>query len=354
MKLKKIFIIIIVFLIIIGVSCVSCWSYLCCPVSMHNNDIVKVEVPSGTSVKKVAEILKKQNLIRSKTVFYLSARYPFFQHIDIFSHKVYLLSLKSGVYDIKKSSSLGELFKILSSGAQEYVKIIIPEGLTCSKIAKKLEKNNVCSYEDFMKAVTSKELLDLYEIPFQSFEGYLFPDTYFFIPEMDSKEVLKKMVDNFFKKIKEIPETKNISAKRLHDIVVLASIVEREYRVKSEAPLIASVFTNRLKRHIGLYSCATIAYIITEIQGKPHPDIITYNDLQIDSPYNTYKWAGLPPGPISNPGIVALSAAANPPKTNYYYFRLTDAKRGTHSFSTTFKSHISKGHRLYTKSSVDN
>ena len=92
--------------------------------------------------------------------------------------------------------------------------------------------------------------------------------------------------------------------------------MKKEYKVPSEAPLIASVFKNRLRRNIGLYSCATLVYIITEINGEPHPDRILIEDTKIDNPYNTYKWAGLTPGAISNPGLIALKAAANPPKTN--------------------------------------
>ena len=126
-------------------------------------------------------------------------------------------------------------------------------------------------------------------------------------------------------------------------------MVEREYRVAEEAPLIASVFKNRIEENIGLYSCATIEYIITEILGKPHPDVITYDDLKIDSPYNTYKWAGLPPSPISNPGLVALKASANPPKTEYYYFTLKDEARGTHTFSRSFSSHTRAGIQFKTK-----
>ena len=143
---------------------------------------------------------------------------------------------------------------------------------------------------------------------------------------------------------------KNVKAE-LYKNVVLASIVEREYRIDSEAPLIASVFRNRLKHGIGLYSCATIEYIITEVQGKPHPDVITYADLSIDSPYNTYKWAGLPPGPISNPGAVALDAAINSPKTDYYFFRLVDAKAGRHVFSKDFSTHVNEGYIYSTKKS---
>ena len=120
-----------------------------------------------------------------------------------------------------------------------------------------------------------------------------------------------------------------------------------------EAPLIASVFKNRIAKNIGLYSCATIEYIITEIQGKAHPDVITYDDLKIDNPYNTYKWAGLPPTPISNPGMIALNAAANAPKTNYYYFRLKDEKTGRHAFSEHFDEHIQEGVRYKTKKAAE-
>ena len=147
------------------------------------------------------------------------------------------------------------------------------------------------------------------------------------------------MADNFFSKISEIPSFADFDSKKLHDTVILSSVVEREYRIREEAPVIASVFTNRLKHNIGLYSCATIEYIITEIQGLPHPGRITYKDLKIDSPYNTYKWAGLPEGPISNPGTIALEAAANPAKTNYYFFVLTDPSSGRHTFSTSFDEH---------------
>jgi UPF0755 protein len=121
--------------------------------------------------------------------------------------------------------------------------------------------------------------------------------------------------------------------------VILASIVEREYRLASEAPLIASVFRNRLRYNIGLESCATIEYILTEIEGRPHPKFITKSDIEIDSDFNTYKWAGLPPGPISNPGRVALEAAFHTPETDYYYFVLRDPATGEHHFSGDLEEH---------------
>ena len=165
---------------------------------------------------------------------------------------------------------------------------------------------------------------------------------------MKTETVICSMLDNFFEKINTIP---NLSEKNPEDLfytVRLASIVEREYRLEEEAPLIASVFQNRLRRNIGLYSCATVVYILTELQGRPHPDRILIEDTKIDSPYNTYKYAGLPPGAISNPGVVALSAATNTPKTNYYYFQIADAQTGRHVFTKSFEEHI-ENHNLVSK-----
>ena len=139
--------------------------------------------------------------------------------------------------------------------------------------------------------------------------------------------------------IKSIKNIEGYNPADLHQVVILASIVEKEYKLKEEAPLIASVFKNRLKHNIGLYSCATIVYIITEIQGKPHPDRILTVDTKIDNPYNTYKWAGLTPGPISNPGLTALNASVNTPKTPYYFFQVENEATGKHVFTETFEEH---------------
>ena len=176
----------------------------------------------------------------------------------------------------------------------------------------------------------------------------MFPDTYFFTEGMTVESIIAKFLDNFFDKVSGIEELKGITPEKFYDILILASIVEREYRVSEEAPLIASVFVNRINNNIGLYSCATIEYIISEIQKLPHPDRITYNDLKIDNPYNTYKWAGLPPGAISNPGLIALDAATNTPKTNYYFFQVVDAEQGRHVFTSSFEDHV-ENHLTVTK-----
>ncbi len=314
------------------------------PVSSENkSETVRVSIPAGTSTKKIASILANQGLIRSRNLFYVSARLPL-----VFGRTT-PYSLKSGVYNVKTSMNMGQILTLLESGQQEYIKIVVNEGLTMGKIGAILDESGVCKKQHFLNACRNLRLLNEYKIPGESFEGFLFPDTYFLTPGMDPETVVKMMTENFLDKTNTIPEFDGKSIEQYYNSVILASIVEREYRVASEAPLIASVFTNRITHNDGLYSCATIEYIITEIQGRPHPDKITYDDLKIESPYNTYKWAGLTPGPISNPGIVALKAAANPPKTDYYYFTLNDEVRGSHTFSKSFTSHTKAGVQFKTK-----
>ena len=321
----------------------------------NSGNDVRIEIPGGTSVLQASQLLQEKKVIRNARLFYLSVRFPVFNRI-FFTGKDFPQNfvLKSGIYRLNGSMNYGAIQNQLSSGQQEFIKISIPEGLTITKIAGILEENEICSKNDFINICKKPEnfipLLEDFTFSNNalSLEGYLFPDTYYFTPSMNAGEVVKMMVKNFFEKTAEIPSLAEKNADQLYEILILASIVEREYRVPEEAPLIASVFRNRISKNIGLYSCATIEYIITEIQGKEHPKRILLDDLKIDSPYNTYKWAGLTPGPISNPGLIALKAASDTPKTNYYFFQIADQSAGRHVFSTTFEEH-KVNHNLYTK-----
>ena len=290
----------------------------------------RIQAASGTTMYAVGKELKKNGIIRSSRFFYLYAR-------------LHRTNLKAGIYKVNSTMSIRKICALLNSGKQEYISVAIAEGLTLNKTAALLEAKGVTNAQEFKKAAQDPSLLKKFNISAASFEGYLFPDTYNFDPLMKPEKVIDILVHTFFSKIADISELKGKTPEELHKVVILASIVEREYRVKEEAALIASVFTNRLKDNIGLYSCATVEYILTELQGKAHPELIKIEDTKIDNPYNTYKWAGLPPGPISNPGLTALKAAAAPPQTGYYYFRLTDAQKGTHSFSADFDNHKKAG-----------
>ena len=209
-----------------------------------------------------------------------------------------------------------------------------------SRIAAILEEADLARSDEFIAAAHDKELLAKYFIPADSAQGYIFPDSYLFQKGLSAGTVLSEMLDTFYARLESCcPEWKKLTPEEVYSKVILASIVEREYRLPKEAPLIASVFYNRLEHNIALSSCATVEYIITEIKGKKHPEYITYDDLKIKSPYNTYLNRGLPPAPICNPGAVSLEAAFNPPETDYLYFLLKDPETGEHYFSKRFSEH---------------
>lgn len=298
---------------------------------------LRLKVEKGDTAKKVAALLEKQKIIKSAAAFYALARFP---KIAAFVTKESpeIFVVKSGVADLSSSMDAAAIYKELSAGHEELVSVSIPEGLTVTKIAARLDGAGICSAQDFVNAAAGME-------------GFLFPDTYSLAPKSAAAKVVKIMRENFYKKAEQVPALAALlnDKARLNQVVTLASIIEREYRSPEEAPLIASVFSNRLERGIGLYSCATVEYVITEILGRPHPDIITYDDLKIQSPYNTYLNAGLPPAPICNPGLVALKAASAPAKSDYLYFQLMDEKEGRHVFTKTLSEHVKQGAIFKTK-----
>ncbi|MGP1586868.1 MAG: endolytic transglycosylase MltG [Treponemataceae bacterium] len=299
----------------------------------------QLKVRKGEGMRSIASRLAENKLIKSEHAFYIYSRLK-------------KPVIKAGIYNVSSNLSVKQIIELLSNGTQFQIVISVHEGLTMRRIGQLLEEKDICSKQDFLNSCFNKTLLEKYGLisdKIESFEGFLFPDTYFFYPEMDSDSVVCTMVDNFFEKVSTINGFSKLNLDQKYYVLRLASIVEREYRLPEEAPLIASVFANRLRQNIGLYSCATVEYIITEIKGLAHPDVITYEDLKINSPYNTYKYAGLPPSPISNPGLIALNAACNPPKTSYYFFRLADPKTGKHHFSDNFDEHTEVGRNLSVK-----
>ena len=352
--MKKLLIIFSILLILLAGSLaagVGILKKLGSPVSQSDDGSkVRIEIPSGMSVSGAASLLYENSLIRNEKLFYYAARWPKLKAFLYGKGEDKDFILRSGIYYIKPSMNIAQIQEELSSGQQEYIKVSIPEGLTISKIAAELEEKGICPAKDFIDWCRNPNTSAAYGIQGETVEGYLFPDTYYLTGAMSAPAIADIMIGNFFDKIGQIPELAQMNQADLYQTVTLASIVEREYRVEDEAPLIASVFKNRLRRNIGLYSCATVEYILTEIEGRPHPERILIEDTKIDNPYNTYKWAGLPPGPISNPGLVALKACANTPKTDYYFFQVVDPAAGRHVFTRDFDEHI-QSHNLYTKKS---
>ena len=297
-------------------------------------------IQKGESLSRISERLQDEGYIRSAPLLDVIGRLRGTQR-----------EFKAGYYRIPAGATTLAVHRLLVGGSQTLGKLTIPEGWTVGKIARHLEAEGVCSAADFLAAARSPELMAEFGVRGKSMEGYLFPDTYFVPRPFPARMMVEIMARTFFDGLSGIqPQWKEMDPEKLRDTLIVASIVEREYRMADEAPLIASVFYNRLRRNIGLESCATLEYIITEIQQKAHPEYITIADEKLDSPYNTYKWAGLPPGPISNPGRTALEAAFKPAQTDFLYFVLRDPDAGRHFFSRALSEH-NQAKYLYLKKS---
>ena len=303
---------------------------------IENENVLILEVRSGESAISVGRRLEEAGIIRTQFLWRILSRLEN-DHI------------KTGTYRIALPISQLGIYSLLVEGRQILVRVTIPEGATLKRAGNALEAAGICSAADFIAAASSERLRELYNIQGETMEGFLFPDTYLFPLAYPAERVVMAMADNFFQRLSYI--VPNIHAMDMAEInrrVILASIVEREYRVAEEAAIMAGVFSNRLRINMALQSCATVEYVITEILGRPHPRVLYFRDLEIPSPYNTYRQPGLPPGPISAPGEIALRAAFFPATTNYFFFRLIDPATGRHYFSRTMDEHIQAG-TLYLK-----
>jgi UPF0755 protein len=295
-----------------------------------------LEVRRGESAQSVGKRLEDAGIIRSRYFWQLVSRFG----------KEYI---KSGTYRLEIPAGQTAIHRILVEGRQMLQRVTFPEGATLKKYARVLADAGICAEDEFLAAASDPAIRSEYHVPGETMEGYLYPDTYLFPLNYPAAMAVRTMADTFFARLAEIePAALELPAEELERRVIVASIVEREYRVDEEAALMAGVFYNRLGMGMALQSCATVEYVITEIQGRPHPEVLYTQDTEIRNPYNTYIRPGLPPGPISAPGKVALEAAFFPADSGYLYFRLVDPRAGRHYFSRTLDDHIRAG-ALYIK-----
>lgn len=288
---------------------------------------VLVEVPAQVSAGQVGEILARHKLVRSGLAFSLWARW-----------KGQDGQIKAGEYMLRNDLSLPQILAELTSGRMLMQTVSIPEGFTTSQIADLLEEKGLISREDFYRAIVSEDY-DYYfiqDIPKSDkrLEGYLFPDTYQFTRGIGESDLIKMMLDRFAAEMDGLSYTalSRESQLTLHQVVTIASMVEREAKFAEEMPLIAGVIYSRLAISMPLQIDATVQYAL----GVNKPQL-TYADLEVDSPYNTYRIPGLPPGPIAMPGKPALLAAVHPVITgDYYYVAKPD---GYHAFARTLAEH---------------
>lgn len=247
-------------------------------------------------------------------------------------------TMKQGEYLVNSRMSLHDLMAKLVSGKSEAERIIIPEGYTVRRIAQVLDQKGLVKEADFLSAAADTKNLYPYmhgnrTVTFPS-EGFLFPDTYFIPRGATADQIVKMMLDNFDKHLTEdMRKSADQHNMSIYQFVTLASLVEKEAQYEEDQPIIAAVFLKRLKIHMPLQSDASISYALGS-----HKSSYSIEETKIDSPYNTYLYAGLPPGPIGNPGVNCLKAVAEAKDTEYLFF-VADAKGHNH-FSRTYEEHM--------------
>lgn len=278
----------------------------------------------GSTARRIARELKGNGLVRSEWGF-------------LALHAWKAKSLKAGEYRFDHPANAIEVYDRIARGDIVVHTVTIPEGYNIFEVALALEQAGLGPRDEFLKvmrdpALFAPLLADL-DPQAQSLEGYLFPDTYEFTRTQTTRDMISQMVRRF----RQTAQQLGLVARGddLHRIVTMASIVEKETAVDEERPLVAGVYYNRLAKKAALAADPTVVYASLLI-GK-YDGVIRQSDLALASPYNTYKYAGLPPGPIANPGRAALAAAMNPAKTEYFYF-VSDAQ-GHHRFAVTAAEH---------------
>ncbi len=295
-----------------------------------------VEVPAGSTAKSVAKMLKDEELIKSSGSFIL-----YLKKNELTDQ------LKAGKYEISKSMDIKTIAEKMTQGDvfTNTVSILIPEGYEFNMIADTLVEELGIDKEKFIELANHHK----FEQKFMEYvpdyepntgvkyrlEGYLFPATYTFKKDATELEILNAMLDRFEVEMKdEYYKKLENSPLDFYETIVLASIIEREGASHEEFPIISGVFMNRVNDGMLFQSCATVQYVIEE--RKP---VLTNYDISIDNPYNTYKYAGLPPSPIASPGAEAIKAAFYPENHDYYYFVVSGKNDGKHTFSKTLEEH---------------
>lgn len=304
---------------------VAIYAALLTPVSSDSTVRLVVVKPSG--IKGLAGLLESEGLVRSAWAFRLMGKGRMAMYHD---------RPLAGAYDLSPSMSAEEIWKRVCSGKVARRRVTFPEGYTLNQMAARLSDELRTPVKDFLAAARGLQAtrkLD-FRLPLGTLEGYLFPSTYEFPAAGEPELVVGDMLASF-QKVFYQPYAAQIARRglKLHEIVTLASLVEREARVGRERALIAGVLQNRLDKGMRLQCDATVQYAL-----PGHKSRLTYKDLKVDSPYNTYLHAGLPPGPICNPGLECLKAALAPAKTDCLFY--VARPNGSHVFTRTYAEHL--------------
>ncbi|MGH0037613.1 MAG: endolytic transglycosylase MltG [Myxococcota bacterium] len=285
-------------------------------------------VERGASLGRVAWQLEQQGLIRDGRAFRWWAHW-----------RGDASRLKAGEYGLDPGLGSDEILSRLTRGQVMTHEVVIPEGTRASEIAARLESRGLATAEAFLAAATDPALADELGVPGDTLEGYLYPETYRLPRGLAPREIARAMVAQFRQAWSEVEPRAVERGMSMHDVVTLASIVEKETAAPEERPLIAAVFLNRLDRGMRLETDPTVIYGIPDFDGN----LKKRHLLDDGNPYNTYRHAGLPPGPIASPGADALRAVVSPAESDYLFF--VSRNDGTHKFSRTHREHVNAVNR---------
>jgi UPF0755 protein len=291
--------------------------------------MVEVNIPQGATIAQIGEILHQRGLI---------------EHPWLFRYAVRIMGadtkIQAGNMMLAGGQSLFELVRNLTRARAIGIPVTIPEGVTAAEIAGVLEKRIGLDSAAFMAAVRDTQLVRELGAEGPSLEGYLYPDTYFMAVGSDVRRIAGRMVANLRNHLpSDFSDRAAAAGLSVHEALTLASIIEWEAMTRSESRIISSVYHNRLRRGMLLQADPTVSYALDK-----GPSRLFYSDLKVDSPYNTYMYTGLPPGPINNPSWESIEAAVQPAATNYLYF--VARGDGTHSFSTSLADHLAAKQQL--------
>jgi UPF0755 protein len=289
---------------------------------------VNLVIPPGATGDEVAELLKEHEVIRSPLAFRIFSRFRGLSS-----------GFQAGRYELTTNMAVEDVIEVLKTGPiVDSVRVTFPEGYIVPQMAERAREGLGIKRSAFVRLAESGDYALEPYLPegTSTVEGFLFPSTYDFLKDVDADIVIQRLLEEFAQQVEALPWE---NAKELgltpYEVVVVASMIEKEARIQEDRPKIAAVIYNRLKIDMQLGIDATVRYAV----GKP-TEPLTQSDLDVDSPYNTRKVAGLPPTPIASPGLAAIEAALNPAKVDYLYFLVVDPDSGKHEFTTTYEEFL--------------
>jgi len=319
LRARTILLLVLTVLLLLGAYQV--WSILT-PTAAIRSGARVVEIPAHRGFREVARILDQAGVIRSPVAFML-----------LTLARGSIRSLKAGEYQIPEGANALVVLSMLEGGLVRQHSVVFREGSTLADLARQLAAEGLVSADDVLKGARDGLVLRMLNVRAESLEGYLFPDTYQFVKGMTPDEILARMVARMRERVSgdilAEAESRGVS---LHELLTLASIIEKEAVERAEMPLISAVFWNRLKLEMPLQADPTVQYAVGKERQR-----LTRDDLLVESPFNTYRRPGLPPGPIASPSLAAIRAAANPAPVGYLYFVAIDERH--HQFSVTLQDH---------------